>query len=86
MHGEKTISFESDMANGFLSMRVSNPVKEPVPIHNGTITTTKTDKENHGIGLISISNSVKKYDGSIKLFCDEKMFVIEMEFDLNPLL
>lgn len=83
---EKSTFVESDMANGFFSMRVSNSVKEIVPIYDGTIASTKTDKENHGIGLVSIGNCVKKYDGSIKLLCDEKMFVMEIECDLNPLL
>jgi type II secretory pathway pseudopilin PulG len=84
--GKKAISVTSDMRNGFLFIRISNPVKKDVPIRDNMIFTTKVDKDNHGIGLASINRAVQKYDGKMKLSCEDKLFTIEVVLDLNPLL
>ncbi|MDR2572256.1 MAG: GHKL domain-containing protein [Oscillospiraceae bacterium] len=83
---EKNISVASDMRNGFLFISISNPVKEDVLIRNNIVTTTKTDKENHGIGLVSISRTAQKYGGKMELYCKDRVFTIEIVLDLNPLL
>jgi sensor histidine kinase YesM len=84
--GEKNISVTSRMHNGFLFISVANPVKEDVTISNNMIATTKESKENHGIGLVSVSRTVKKYNGVMKLSCEDKVFSMELELDLNPYL
>lgn len=36
--------------------------------------TTKTDKEQHGMGLYNIENTVKKHDGQMKIKCENGFF------------
>lgn len=36
--------------------------------------TTKTDKENHGMGLYNIENTVNKHDGQMKIKCENGSF------------
>lgn len=36
--------------------------------------TTKTDKEQHGMGLYNIENAVKKHDGQMKIKCESGFF------------
>jgi hypothetical protein len=84
--GKKTISVSSDMHNGFLSIHVSNPVPEDIFIDSHALATTKADKENHGIGLLSIYQAIKKYDGSMKISCKDKVFELSIRLDLNPML
>ena len=44
---------------------------------DGKIVTRKEDASRHGMGLSSVRSAVKKYDGNIKIFSDEKKFRVE---------
>lgn len=79
----QTIFISSYLNNGFLFLTVSNPVKEDVAIKNNMISTSKRDKENHGIGLASVNNAIGKYDGIMKSSCTDKVFSTEITLDLN---
>lgn len=83
MPRERVISISSKVNNGFMFLQVSNPVKEDVPIHGNTLPTSKKDKKNHGIGLVSVQNAVQKYDGTLKLSCADKIFLVKVSMYLN---
>lgn len=48
---------------------------------DGEIKTTKRDKKNHGYGLHSIRQCVKKYDGSMKISYNDGVFSIDIQMD-----
>lgn len=62
----------------YFTLIASNRVDNPVKIKNNRIVTTKSDKRNHGIGLDSIKNVVKKYQGDCVLECKDGWFSIKL--------
>lgn len=80
---KKTISITAYSNNGFLFIRIENPTLYDVQIINNSILSTKTDKEAHGIGLHSIDSTIKNYSGDMKLSCENNIFTIEIDLDLN---
>ena len=59
-------------------IKIKNPVKEKVEIKDNKIKTTKSDKENHGIGIENIKKTAGKYGGYVELSCDDSFFEIEI--------
>ena len=59
-------------------IKIKNPVKEKVEIKDNKIKTTKSDKENHGIGIENIKKTAEKYGGYVELSCDDSFFEIEI--------
>lgn len=53
---------------------IRNPVMGQIVIEENRIQTTKSDKENHGMGITNISNVVKKYDGNYVFSCTNGYF------------
>lgn len=68
--------------SGFV-LSVSNPVANPVEIKNNKIKTTKSDKENHGLGLEIIEKTSKKYNGYTQLSCEGSLFEVQVGFILK---
>ena len=62
--------------NRFLLIRIENYCPETIWISNGVIATSKTDKQMHGYGIISIRKAVEKYEGSLTLDQDGEWFVL----------
>ena len=61
------LSFKLLNKNDTVIISISNRISKPVKIVNGMIQTSKSDKENHGIGLNNIMTIVKKYDGDARM-------------------
>lgn len=57
---------------------IRNPVRQKVEIVNNHVKTTKTDKENHGIGIQNIKKTAAKYGGYVELKCDDYFFETEI--------
>lgn len=68
----------SKKSGDFLVLKITNPVKERVPIANNTVCTTKTDTQNHGFGIEQIKSTAKKNNGTVDIECDEENFSIEI--------
>lgn len=77
------ISMVSELTANGVSIRISNPVTEDVEIKNNSVKTTKSDKENHGIGILNIKRAVKKYNGYVELKCEDRIFTLEVGLMLN---
>ena len=73
-----TIRIESSDKREGVIITVSNPVKEKVVIKNNSIKTTKSDKENHGLGIGNVKKTAEKYSGSVTLSCTDSEFSIEI--------
>lgn len=80
---KKTISVNVKQANNLLLIKIINPVSHKVEIINNTITTSKGDSFSHGIGLYSIKETVKKYDGFYNINCSDEEFILEIGFFLG---
>jgi len=78
-----TIYINSSFKNGFLFIKIENPVVTKVKIVNNVIATTKIEKHLHGMGLRSISASIKKYSGEMKLSQSNGIFCLEIDLDFN---
>lgn len=72
--GDKYIKFILMYENGKLTISVRNPVKTDIKTSSGRIVTTKSDKTNHGIGMLNIDRVVKKYGGKYLYSCKEGYF------------
>jgi len=80
---KKTISVDVKQANNLLLIKIINPVSHKVEIIDNTITTSKGDSFSHGIGLYSIKETVKKYDGFYNINCSDEEFILEIGFFLG---
>lgn len=64
-------------------LTVKNPVTQKVVIRGGTIRTSKTDTENHGIGIANVRRAAEMYRGYLDLECDDHCFTAEVGLMLN---
>ena len=60
-----------------------NPVTEKVIINNNSVTTTKDNKDDHGIGLYSVKKILKKYDGHLTMSCSNTTFTTRIDFRIK---
>lgn len=77
---KRQIVLRSKAQKGLFCLGIQNPVPETstsILSHvsrDGTIPTTKTDKANHGVGLQSIREIVKRYGGLLEIKTENGMF------------
>ncbi len=62
----------------FMLIRLENPYTGKIKYKDGLPMTTKKDQSNHGYGLKSVLNTVKKYDGSLTISDDDKWFEVRI--------
>lgn len=74
----KIISIIINQKKHLLSILISNPVSESPEIENNMIITSKKDTSNHGFGLYSINQTVKKYDGNYDISCMDNIFLLKI--------
>jgi hypothetical protein len=67
----------------FISIHEENTFFEKPIFDNGMPQTSKDDKAYHGYGTKSIQQIVDKYNGTLKIDCDEKLFTIDIVFYNN---
>lgn len=77
---ERLVRIECAYMKGVQIIRVGNPVKEDFDINDGLISTSKSDKQNHGYGLFNIKKTVEKLDGEMNISCKDKWFTMEISF------
>lgn len=63
VQGDKVIKFKMILEDEQILISTQNPIKEPVNIVDNRIVTSKSNKEEHGIGLLNVSSVVDKYNG-----------------------
>lgn len=67
LDGERNIDFEVLGRKNYLIIILRNTIKESILKANPQFLTTKKDKLNHGLGLISVRDIVGKYDGIMEI-------------------
>lgn len=61
----RTVSLETDRRNNYEIIIISNSCDQKPVISEDRLITTKKDKVVHGLGLKSVTKTLKKYDGDI---------------------
>lgn len=84
---ERKIEFEVSSKKNYLIIILRNTIKESVIKNNPKFSTTKQDKLNHGLGIISMRDIVNKYDGimGISEINDKIEFQITLKRELKEL-
>lgn len=73
--GERYIELAASYTKEVLMITVRNPCKkERQKGRNGRFKTTKGDTWNHGIGLLSVEQTVEHYQGQIMTECEDGIF------------
>ena len=75
----KEINISVNKKKDYLFITITNPTKDEVVIKNNKVLTTKIDKHNHGLGLSSVEDTVKKYDGHLNLDYNNNLFTITLD-------
>ena len=78
---KRMIALESRMQKGMFVLSVKNPVSEDAMLiqdekQKGVFLTTKSDYKNHGIGLKSIEDVVRRNDGKMEIHVQERIFEV----------
>lgn len=73
-----TINVRAAVNSTVFMLTVSNPTLQPVEIKNNRVKTTKADSVNHGLGIGSIKNAAKKYNGEVNLKYEDGHFTVEV--------
>lgn len=74
----RNISLESRFEKNFFLLCCTNPMPDALIIKDGKILTGKRDKRNHGIGISSIQEVVRRYNGTVDLSVSEAQFKLSV--------
>lgn len=74
----KWLSLQITADKGILFIRVSNSYCGCIKTSGNKLLTSKEDKENHGLGLDSVKDMIKKYNGDMKRTCDKNIFTVDI--------
>lgn len=75
---EKAIKLSIELDRNVLYVSVSNSFNGKLNYDSGKLTTTKDDKENHGLGLSSIQKTLEKYNGAMELRHSNNKFFVDV--------
>ncbi|MFR8337532.1 MAG: sensor histidine kinase [Eisenbergiella massiliensis] len=75
---DKWLSLQITADKGILFIRVSNSYCGCIKTSGDKLLTSKEDKENHGLGLDSVKDMIKKYNGDMKRTCDKNIFTVDI--------
>lgn len=71
------ITISAMQRQGYFVLTITNPT-----VNNGSFSdipaTSKSDPENHGMGLTNISDIVRKYDGQMQVHCKDQVFELSL--------
>lgn len=62
----------------YVSINIKNKIENSVLSSNPNLFTTKKDKTSHGIGLLSVKEIVKKYNGIYKISEENNTFIVNI--------
>lgn len=72
----KFIDIALHYSKGMLIIKISNPFVNEIKKSGDKVITSKKDKKNHGYGLTSVKEAVEKYNGTIEINPDNKIFSV----------
>ncbi|EOU2096407.1 ATP-binding protein, partial [Clostridium perfringens] len=74
----KFIFIEGKVVEKFFIIKVENSKVNKINIKNNKFITDKNNKSSHGLGISSIKNSVKKYNGETVIHYTDDRFIIKI--------
>lgn len=77
------IDIKASTINNFIVVKIVNSKNEEILLSDNHVRTTKGDKRNHGYGLYSIKESIKKYEGEFSIVVNENEFIANILIPLN---
>lgn len=80
LDGEKKITIYGGFSHSYFILAISNPT-EKNENHNIFPFTTKSDKSEHGFGLLNIKSVVDKYNGYMKIDNKDNVFTLSLTFN-----
>ena len=75
---EKKLRMTMKLDKGMLFLNMCNSCQGIAEGKKASLETTKTDRENHGIGLNSVRRIVEKYHGDMELFCENGSMEVDI--------
>lgn len=75
---KRTISLNINQKGKLILIYIYNTYQDDLRIENNKLITTKKDSINHGFGLKSIENIVKKYNGDLKISTNNNIFELNI--------
>lgn len=81
----KIIDIQFRSERGIFTIKITNPIDKDVVIQGGRIKSLKPDYRNHGIGLNSISELVRRNNGYLSLQSKHNYFTLLISFENSPL-
>lgn len=81
VHSPCTISVFAGEQQGYFVMSIKNPTARSDSFYD-IPPTTKSKKEQHGMGLYNIESAVKKYNGQMKIKCENGIFELMITMKL----
>lgn len=77
---KRIISIEVERKKDAVVICVTNYFDGDLIIDNGTLSTSKSDKNHHGYGLKSIQYIVNQYNGSLQVQAEDDIFYLTIQF------
>ena len=76
----RVISFRIAASGNFVIVHFENYVSHEVVLRNGLPLTSKTDKQYHGFGVLSIRRITEKYSGTVSIRIENSQFQLNLLF------
>lgn len=80
--GNNEIYLELRNVDNFFMISVKNTIINSVLEDNPNLISTKNEKEVHGLGILSMKEVVRKYNGSIEFYESDNKFCCDMLLDI----
>lgn len=80
---DKWINVSIKHSKSLLIIKISNSFDGIILKENNLLITRKQDKENHGLGIKNIENTLKKYDGVLEVDYTQEMFSSKLLMYIN---
>ncbi len=75
---DKEIRLSLEIEGDYLHITVQNRISNPVLVDGKIPETSKKDKQNHGLGMFSVTNTIMKNDGAISIYEIDGWFVVDI--------
>lgn len=83
---QKTLHLIVTNKKNYLLVQVQNSIEESILLNNPNLKTTKANKKLHGLGLSSVQDLSKKYEGIVNFYEEHAQFTAVVMLDyLTPL-
>ena len=74
----KEIRISLEMAGSYLHITIQNRIHKPVMIDGEMPGTSKKDKQNHGLGMYSVSETIERCHGVLDISENEEWLIADV--------